>query len=140
MKRGPYKQRAEKYEEARRLRQEDGLGYRCISSEIGVGWVTVRNWVKDIPAPNAHRLASDAARKPLGELKSKGSVRAHIKRSRLPKCTGCGLGDWLGKPLVLEVDHIDGNPSNNAPENLRLLCPNCHSQTPTWKNRKRDSL
>ena len=48
-------------------------------------------------------------------------------------CAICGVGDsWCGRPLVLHVDHIDGDASNNLRENLRLLCPNCHSQTATY--------
>ena len=42
-------------------------------------------------------------------------------------------GEWNGLPLVLELDHIDGNSDNCLPSNLRLLCPNCHSQQPTSK-------
>jgi len=49
-------------------------------------------------------------------------------------CSECGIGpEYNGKPLCLEVDHIDGVSDNNLPENLRLLCPNCHSQTETYK-------
>jgi hypothetical protein len=48
------------------------------------------------------------------------------------KCVICGIKDWLGKKLVLPIDHKDGDGSNNLPENLRWLCPNCHSQTETW--------
>ena len=45
----------------------------------------------------------------------------------------CGQGAmWNGKPLTLQVDHIDGNHANNDQNNLRWLCPNCHTQTPTW--------
>ena len=48
-------------------------------------------------------------------------------------CSMCGTGDtWLGRTLVLHVDHVDGDPANNLRENLRLLCPNCHSQTATY--------
>lgn len=49
------------------------------------------------------------------------------------KCARCGnAGEWNGDPLVLQVDHIDGDRTNNVLDNLRLLCPNCHSQTPTF--------
>lgn len=53
------------------------------------------------------------------------------------KCSSCGNeGEWLNKPLTLHLDHKDGNHTNNEPENLRFLCPNCHQQTPTWGNKK----
>ncbi len=68
----------------------------------------------------------------------------HVKRKLLAagliesKCEECGVTDiYNGKPIVLELDHIDGNSRNHRRENLKMLCPNCHSQTPTFRNRKR---
>ena len=56
------------------------------------------------------------------------------------KCSCCGISNWNNKPLTLQVDHIDGNPDNNFPINLRLLCPNCHSQTPSYKGGNKNKL
>jgi hypothetical protein len=54
----------------------------------------------------------------------------------LPQCAVCGLKPiWHGRPLVLVLDHTNGNPRDHRIENLRLLCPNCNSQTPTFTGR-----
>lgn len=53
------------------------------------------------------------------------------------KCSICGISEWLNKPLSLQLDHINGINNDNRIENLRFLCPNCHTQTPTWGSKKR---
>ncbi len=54
------------------------------------------------------------------------------------ECACCGQGpDWCGEKLTLQIDHIDGDWSNNQRENVRFLCPNCHSQTATYCTRNR---
>jgi hypothetical protein len=58
--------------------------------------------------------------------------RALIESGRQYQCEVCSLTEWRGESLVLEVDHKDGNWSDNRPENLRFVCPNCHSQTPNY--------
>lgn len=56
------------------------------------------------------------------------------------QCSSCRGRTWLGKDIPLELDHISGNNEDNSLKNLRLLCPNCHAQTPTYrgKGRKRN--
>lgn len=63
-----------------------------------------------------------------------GWIKRYI-RERDRNCTICGINEWNGLPITLEVDHIDGDYSNNNEKNLRAICPNCHSQTDTYKNR-----
>jgi hypothetical protein len=64
--------------------------------------------------------------------------RTHIKLRLLgsglkeARCEACGVAEWLGRPLSLELHHANGDGLDNRLENLSLLCPNCHSQTDTW--------
>lgn len=64
--------------------------------------------------------------------------RAMLESGVLEQCAICGLPpEWNGKPLVLQIDHKDGNGLNNLPYNIRFLCPCCHSQTETFGTRNR---
>lgn len=58
------------------------------------------------------------------------------------KCESCGLTEWMGQPINLQIHHVDGDRTNNSLENLLLLCPNCHSFTDNYAgkniNKKRE--
>lgn len=62
---------------------------------------------------------------------------AMLSKGISEECKICGLGEWLSSPIVLTIDHKDGNWKNNEIRNLRFLCPNCHSQTETYGNKRR---
>jgi 5-methylcytosine-specific restriction endonuclease McrA len=91
-----------------------------------------------------------------GELKTRPKVRFAIERLALKRanrriikqrlldngslqnrCYLCGIADWQGLPLTLQIDHINGDRLDYRLENLRILCPNCHSQTDTFAGRNR---
>jgi hypothetical protein len=69
--------------------------------------------------------------------------RTHLKQRLLAaglkesKCERCGIQSWLGEPLSMALHHINGDGMDNRLENLALLCPNCHAQTPNFSGRNR---
>lgn len=58
--------------------------------------------------------------------------KENIKKKQCEKCKNT---KWNNKDIPLELDHIDGNPYNHKLKNLRVLCPNCHAQTPTYRGK-----
>ena len=75
-----------------------------------------------------------------GTLSNRKIIKIFLTEDRGYKCEICNINTWADSPIQLQVDHIDGNSDNNLPSNVRLLCPNCHSQTPTYKGGNKKSL
>ena len=110
------------------------LDRRLAAAAIPTGHMKGRAWGRGVPR---------GPRVPLEQVLVPASVvGTHELRLRLLRegvfaheCACCDNSGWQGAPIPLELDHIDGDRTNNALGNLRLLCPNCHAQTATYRGR-----
>jgi hypothetical protein len=114
----------------------------------GANYESVRRRLEGLGLPPAAlpgRGWSLGVRGPLSDLLVVGRPTSgtELKRRLLREgifdavCSECSGVEWQGAPIPLEIDHINGDHSDNRLENLRLLCPNCHAQTPTYRGRNK---
>lgn len=98
------------------------------------------SWTKAI---KRGQLSVRARRDALARIHLPSRSRATVKRRLLTagilvnECEDCGLSEWRGKPLSIQIDHRNGVRDDHRLENLRMLCPNCHSRTATFGGKKR---
>lgn len=132
------------------------ISFRQVLIKVGLvpeggSYSTIRHRIKTLGIDTSHFKGqgwNEGTQQPLkvdleDYLSNKYPIRSHKLRLRLLRekifphqCHSCNGTEWLGKPIPLELEHIDGNHENNYLSNLKLLCPNCHAFTPTYRGRK----
>lgn len=117
----------------------------------GGNYAVIKNYIKKLNLDTSHFRGQGwnkdlvvGPKRPVEDyLSNQQTISSHKLRQRLIKekifnheCHKCNNSKWLDNPIPLELHHIDGDSKNNTLINLQLLCPNCHSLTPNFRNRK----
>lgn len=92
-----------------------------------------KKWKDSFDETNKQKILSE----PYENLKYE-RLRKRVIYEQEGKCNKCGITEWNGKPITLELEHKDGNNDNDSRENLEAICPNCHSQTKTWRGKNKN--
>jgi 5-methylcytosine-specific restriction endonuclease McrA len=132
----PFVDRRRKYDWAEvQQYYDEGHSVRGCIAHFGF---TLQTWQK---ARLRGEITSRKHGMPIAQLlqgrRRRGHVKVRLLREGLlsNQCEHCGLTEWRGRPLSMHIDHINGVRDDHRLENLRMLCPNCHSQTETYGGR-----
>ncbi|WP_078591878.1 HNH endonuclease signature motif containing protein [Streptomyces megasporus] len=124
----------------RRLgRPDNGSQRACFQQWVAEAGIDVSHFLGQAHQRGKTVKQRKSPREVLVKHEGKRRTQTHLLRRALweigvpEECAECGVGpSWGGKPMTLEVDHINGDWSDDRAENLRFLCPNCHAVTGTW--------
>lgn len=117
------------------------MKYQCVGcgKECAFGYSKTNKFCSNSCQRQFQFLTETLARFERSEITERKTIRRCLAHIRGYVCEICGIGEYNNKPITLQVDHIDGDPGNHAPANVRLLCPNCHSQTDSFGGKNKGS-
>jgi hypothetical protein len=119
-----------------------GGNYACVKKAIANFGIDISHFTGQA---HLRGKTHDYKKRPLGQILKRGKVEnTHRLKRRLiaeglkpRRCQSCGLADWLGQAIPLELHHQDGDRINNVLSNLMLLCPNCHALTDNYRGKNK---
>lgn len=121
--------------------KEAGGNYQCAKERIkklnlNTSHFHGQGWNKGKTLPKRQPIESYLIE---GKLIQSNNLKKRLIAEGLKehKCECCGITEWNEKPAPIELDHIDGDRYNNTLNNLRILCPNCHAQTDTYRGKNK---
>jgi hypothetical protein len=108
--------------------KEKRINHSCANKYCSKTCQTEFYYKENIFAWKESRLSGN---KGVNSIQVSNFVKKYIEEKFNYKCVECEAGEiWNGKPLCLQLEHLDGDSRNTVEDNLSLLCPNCHTQTP----------
>lgn len=116
------------------------LKYKFKELNIDTSHFTGQGWNVGMKFNPVKKFTAKEALVENSPCKNLGSIRRILINENLKeyKCEICGLIEWMGSPISLELHHINGNNKDNRLENLQWLCPNCHSMTDNFRRRNKN--
>ena len=122
---------------AKEVKSIAGLLTKLDLKRAGGNYASIKRILQRLKVDCAHwtgqAWSKDCQLKDWSQYTRSINLKKHLIRLRGHRCEECTNEVWLKLPINLETHHIDGDKTNNEPENLKLLCPNCHSCTDSFR-------
>lgn len=107
--------------------------YKCLNCDVYVKKANVSGKYCSNKCQHDHTMVLKVE----SNTASNRTMKRYLSKTKGYFCSECGIDSYNNKPITLELEHKNGNSSDNSLDNVCLLCPNCHSQTDTYKSKNK---